>query len=312
MITLHQLRCYLATVETGSFTGAAERLGLSQPSVSEQVRLLEQSLQATLFVRAGRGVVATEAAAALRPHAERAVQAVSEATRAVASVRSVESGTIRFGVFGTARLYLTSGLVADVLARHPGVRLELVGQNSQDVLEELRRGRLEAAMIALPIADEGLEITPVIRDEVVYISADPDRVRTPVTAAALARAPLVLSEVSWGNEDSTRRQLARIVQSAGGTLTPRAEVEDVESALDIAALGLADAITARGLLHRLGDRVPSNLRWTSLRPKLYDEFAVVHRRGSELTPAVRSVTELAVKRMRDIDRAVKQAKATKR
>lgn len=312
MITLHQLRCYLATVETGSFTGAAEQLGLSQPSVSEQVRLLEQSLQATLFVRAGRGVVGTEAAAALRPHAERAVQAVSEATRAVASVRSVESGTIRFGVFGTARLYLTSGLVADVLARHPGVRLELVGQNSQDVLEELRRGRLEAAMIALPIADEGLEITPVMRDEIVYISAHPERVRTPVTAAGLARAPLVLSEASWGNEDSTRRQLARLVQSAGGTLTPRAEVEDVESALDIAALGLADAVTARGLLHRLGDRVPSNLRWTSLRPKLYDEFAVVHRRGSELTPAVRSVTELAVKRMRDIDRAVKHAKRTEK
>lgn len=312
MITLHQLRCYLATVETGSFTGAAERLGLSQPSVSEQVRLLEQSLQTSLFVRAGRGVVATEAAAALRPHAERAVQAVSEATRAVASVRSVESGTIRFGVFGTARLYLTSGLAADVLARHPGVRLELVGQNSQDVLEELRRGRLEAAIIALPIADEGLEITPVIRDEVVYVSADPDRVRAPVTAAALARAPLVLSEVSWGNEDSTRRQLARLVQSVGGTLTPRAEVEDIESALDIAALGLADTITARGLLHRLGDRVPSNLRWASLRPKLYDEFAIVHRRGSELTPAVRSVTELAVKRMRDIDRAVKQTTRAKR
>lgn len=308
MITLHQLRCYLATIESGSFTGAAERLGLSQPSVSEQVRLLEQSLRANLFARAGRGVVATEAATALRAPAERAIQAVDEAVRAVASVRAVESGTVRFGVFGTARLYLTSGLVADVLARHPGVRLELVGQNSQDVLAELRRGQLEAAMIALPIADEGLQITPIMRDEVVYVSADPDRVRTPVTAAALAKAPLVLSEASWGNEDSTRRQLARMVQSVGGTLLPRAEVEDVESALDIAALGLADAITARGLLHRLGDRVPKNLRWTSLRPKLYDEFAIVHRRGSDLTPAVQSVTELAVKRMQDIDRAVKKTK----
>jgi DNA-binding transcriptional LysR family regulator len=310
LVTLHQLRCYLATVEGGSFTAAAEQLGLAQPSVSEQVRLLEQALGTPLFLRVGRGLITTDAAAALRAPAERALGAVDEGVRAVASVRDVESGTIRFGVFGTARLYLTSGLAADVLARHPGVRLELVGQNSQDVLDELRRGRLEAAMIALPIADDGLQITPVMRDEVVYVSADPDRLKTPISASALAQAPLVLSEASWGNADSTRRQLVRMVQSVGGALNPRAEVEDIESALDIAALGLADAITARGLLHRMGDRVPGNLGWVSLRPRVYDEFAIVHRRGSELSPAVRSVTELAISRMRAIDRAVRQRRVT--
>ena len=66
------------------------------------------------------------------------------------SVVALETGTIRFGMFGTARLYAGAGLVADVLARHPGVRVELIGQNSTDVQEDLRRGRIEAAMIAVP------------------------------------------------------------------------------------------------------------------------------------------------------------------
>jgi DNA-binding transcriptional LysR family regulator len=229
LISLHQLRCFLATFEHGSFTAAAAELGLAQPSISEQVRLLEQGLDAPLFDRVGRGLVPTEAARALRPHAERALTAVTEAGRAVASVRDVLEGTIRFGVFGTARLYLGSALVADVLREHPRVRLELIGQHSTEVLTDLRHGRLEAAVIALPIADEGLQVQPLIRDEVVYVSADPARVRKPVTATELAAAPLVLSEASWGNEDSTRRQLARAVQSVGGTLRPRIEVEDIET-----------------------------------------------------------------------------------
>ncbi|MDQ1735183.1 MAG: hypothetical protein QOH56_1434 [Pseudonocardiales bacterium] len=304
MISLHQFRCFLATLEHESFTAAADLLGLAQPSVSEQVRLLERSLDAELFQRAGRGVVATEAARVLRPYAEKTLATVDEAERAVASVRDVITGTVRFGVFGTARVYLTRDLVSDMMARHPGVRLELIGQNSLEVLDALRRGRLEAAIIALPIDDEGLQISPVMRDEVVYVSADPARLAKPVTPTELAAATLVLSEASWGNTDSTRGQLARAVQSVGRTLIPKIEVEDVESALEIAALGLADAITARGILHRLADRLPPSLGWVSLRPRLFDEFAIVHRRGTELSPATRAVVGMAVQRMKIIERAV--------
>ena len=187
MLSLHQLRCFLATYERGSLTGAAEQLGYAQPSVSEQIRALEKSLGVELFHRVGRGVVPSVAADSLRPHAERAIAEAEEARRAVQAVTSLESGTIRFGMFGTARLYAGAGLVADVLARYPGVRVELIGQNSTEVQEDLRRGRIEAAMIAVPGVSEGLEVRPVARDELVYLSADPARLAGPVTAARLAR-----------------------------------------------------------------------------------------------------------------------------
>jgi DNA-binding transcriptional LysR family regulator len=298
LISLHQLRCYLATLELGSFTAAAAELSLAQPSVSEQVRLLEQGLDATLFQRVGRGLVPTEAARVLRPHAERALSAVDEAGRAVAAIHDVVSGTIRFGVFGTARLYLGSDLIADLLAEHPAVRVELVGQNSTETLEQLRRGAIEAAIIALPIADAGLTVRPIMKDEVVYVSAYPERLARPVTATDLAAAQLVLSEASWGNDDSTRRQLAQRVQSVGGSLRPRVDVEDIETALEVAGRGIADAITSRGVLRGMRDRLAPELGWVGLRPKLYDEFAIVHRSGSEPSPATRVVLELAVAHMR--------------
>ena len=102
MLSLHQLRCFLATYEHGSLTAAAEELGYAQPSVSEQVRALEKTLGVPLFRRVGRGVVPTTLADTLRPYAEQAIAASEEARRAVQRAVSLESGTIRFGMFGAA------------------------------------------------------------------------------------------------------------------------------------------------------------------------------------------------------------------
>ena len=95
MLSLHQLRCFLATYEHGSLTGAAEELGYAQPSVSEQVRLLERSVGSSLFRRVGRGVVPTTVAETLRPHAERTLAAAEEAMRVAQSATALETGTIR-------------------------------------------------------------------------------------------------------------------------------------------------------------------------------------------------------------------------
>lgn len=300
MLSLHQLRCFVAAYEHRSFTAAAAELGYAQPSLSEQVKLLERSVGAALFVRVGRGVLPTEAAEALRPHAERTLAAAREAEQAVASVSSLETGTVRFGVFGTARLYLGASIVEDLLRLHPGLRVELVGQHSTEVIEELRRGRLEAAMVALPVAHEGLVFTPVAREELVYVSCVADRLRTPVTARMLADAPLVLPETTWRDRDSARVLLARAVQAAGRTLQTRVEVEDVETALELVGRGIADSVLPSGVLTELGPRLAPDAGMVSLRPRLYDTLGVVHRQDAVLSPGVRAMVELAVERIREV------------
>ncbi len=305
MLSLHQLRCFLATYEQGSLTAAAEQLGYAQPSVSEQVRSLEKTIGADLFRRVGRGVVPTTVAEALRPHAERTLAAAEEARRAAQSVTALETGTIRFGMFGTARLYASAGLVADVLSRHPGVRVELVGQNSSDVLEDLRRGRLEAAMIAMPqVSSEGMEITPVARDELVYISADPDRLASTVTAARLAHAALVMPETTWRSVDSTRIVLRRMLHEAGHNPQTRIEVEDVETAVELVGMGLADSVIPHGAAVQLLPRLAPEAGWVSLRPRQYDTIAIVHRTGATLSPAARLMIEVATRRIHEVTEAI--------
>ncbi|WP_121256949.1 LysR family transcriptional regulator [Nocardioides ferulae] len=301
MLSLHQLRCFLAAYEHGSLTAAAEQLGYAQPSVSEQIRALEKSLGVQLFRRVGRGVVPTTVGDTLRPYAENALAAVDEARRAVASVRSFETGTIRFGMFGTARLYAGADLVADVLARYPGVRVELVGQNSTDVQEELRRGRIEAAMLAVPsVTSEGMSVTPVARDELVYISADPARLETPVTAHRLSLASLVMSETTWRATDSTRMVLRRMLHETGRNPQTRIEVEDVETAVELVGKGLADSVVPKGAAEQLLPRLAPRAGWVSLRPRQYDTFAIVHRADAALSPAAALMIELATRRIQDI------------
>lgn len=300
MLSLHQLRCFLATYEHGSLTAAAEELGYAQPSISEQIKGLESTLGIRLFHRVGRGVVPTAAGEALRPHAERTLAEAAAAAQAVREVTALETGTIRFGIFGIARLYVSATLVADVLDRYPGVRVELVGQNSIEVMEELRRGRIEAAMIAAPPTSEGVTITPVARDELVYLSVHPERVAGPVSARRLSEAPLVMPETTWRATDSTRRILRRMLHEAGYDPTTRIEVEDVETAVELMGRGYADTVIARGAAMVLLPHLAPNAGMAPLRPRQWDVFAAVQRAGAQLSPAAAMMTELTTRRIQEI------------
>jgi DNA-binding transcriptional LysR family regulator len=296
-LTLQQLGYFLAAYRHGSFSAAAAELRMAQPSLSEQVRRLEAELGVALFARAGRGLVPTPAGEVLRPHAESTLAAAEAARESVVAVRELRGGLATFGTWGTARYYPGTDIVAAFRRRHPEVRVRLVGQNSSEVVEAVRAGELEAGMVALPVDDRGLDVRPVMRDEIVYASTDPARLRTPATVEALARAPLILSDASWGSEDPTRRQLSQLAQQAGVSIEPQIDVEDVEAAVDLAARGLGDTIVARGILLALGRRVPRRLGWVPFAEPLYDTFAFISRTGARLSPASREFLRLADERL---------------
>jgi DNA-binding transcriptional LysR family regulator len=296
-MTLQQLEYFLAAMEEGSFSAAAQRLLLAQPSLSEQIRRLEAELGVALFARVGRGIKPTEAAQALRPHAEAALSAVEHAREAVVAQRELQGGIATFGTFGTARWYPGTQIVTAFRKRHPKVRVRLIGQNSSEVATAVRDGDLEAGLIALPIDDTGLEVRPIMQDEILYASVEPARVRKPVTIHDLAAAPLILTDTSYGLEDPTRRQLFELAQREGVTLEPQIEVEDVETAIELATQGLGDTLIARGILLSLGRRVPKRLGWTPFAEPIYDTFAFINRRGARLSPAAREFMALAEERM---------------
>ncbi len=268
---------------------------MAQPSLSEQIRRLEAELGVSLFARVGRGLELTEAGRMFEPHASRTVAAARETAESVREVRELEGGTVEFGTFGSAHHYLLAGLVEDFRRRHPAVRVRAVGQNSAEVADAGGVGGLVAGLVALPIDDRGLDVRPALREELLYVSADPERVARPITIEKLAEAPLILYDARWGEDDPTRRQLRERAQQAGVKLEPEIEVEYVTAALELCARGLGDTVSSQVLIRSRG--YTRKLAGVSFSPPLYDTFAFITRRNAQLTPATREFIALAEKRV---------------
>lgn len=297
-MTLQQLTYFLAAAEHGSFSAAAEALFMSQPSLSEQVRKLEDELGVPLFIRLGRGLALTEAGRTFLPHAERTLADAAQATASVAEVRGLRAGTASFGTLGDAGYYLLGDLAADFRARYPDVRLRIIGQNSSEVADQVREGRLEAALVVLPIDDDGLEVRPAMQEEVLYTSADEEHVARPMTIERLANMPLILYDARYGWEDPTRRQLAERAQRAGVSIRPILEIEQVGVAVELAARGVGDTIVGRRVA--AAATFPKRLRTAPFRPALKQTFAFIQRRGARLSPATRELVAMAEARVKSL------------
>jgi DNA-binding transcriptional LysR family regulator len=178
-------------------------------------------------------------------------------------------------------------VVTAFLERHPGMTVRLVGRNSSLTAERVRRGELEAAIVVLPVDDEMLDVRPIVRDEVLYVSADPAQTTRPATIERLAAAPLVVYDAEAAENDPIRRQLAERAQVDGLDLRPRVEVEHLDLALRLVADGLGNTYLPSAYTH--ASSFPSGLSTVAFRPALYDTFAVITRRAARLAPATREL-----------------------
>jgi DNA-binding transcriptional LysR family regulator len=293
-VTLKQLRAFVLAARTGTFTTAAATMGISQASVSELIRKLEDEHGTPLFTRGARRLVLTAAGEALLPHAEKSVVA-DDGLDALRSVRSLSNGVATFGLLRNAGYYLLSDLAQRFHDRYPEVRIRLIGLNSVEVAAAVAAGTVEAGLVVLPIDDEGLEVTPLLSDEVRYASADPSRTAEPVGIEDFARSRLILYDAHYGWTDPTRRQLADRAQLAGVKLEPWIEVEHVESALSLVQRGVGDTILA-GAVAR-SSACPPGISTISFREPLHDTIALVRRRSATLSPATRELAELAQHRL---------------
>jgi DNA-binding transcriptional LysR family regulator len=232
-------------------------------------------------------VLATDAGRAFAEHATRSLRAVEDAADSVSELTALRTGTIAVGIFGEPSAWQIHGLVTEFLRRHPDVSVRLVGRNSSAIVERVRRGELEAGVVVLPIDDHALDVRPIVRDEVLYVSASPERTRRPATIERLAETPLVFYDAESADMDPIRRQLAERAQALGVRLRPKVEVELKDIALRLVAAGIGDTYLPSAYTH--APYYPPSLSTASFRPALYDTFAVITRSGTRLSPGVREL-----------------------
>lgn len=283
-VSLHQVRCFCATVRTGSFTGAAATLGLTQPAVATHIRKLERLLGVELFARTRRGVVPTSAGEAFGSYAHAVLDMLDHAVAAVADTSALRIGTLTFGLLATPEAYGIDTFAANFARDHPGLQLRLVGRNSSACADLVRDGELEAAIVALPVDDTGLLVTPVVSHDLVVVSADPAAVAGDVTIDRLVQRPLVVYDAESGERDPLRHQLTEWAQQHGLRLRPRIETETMIMALRMVADGVGDTVLPRAATR--ASYYPEGLHTGRLVPPLSETLAIIRRRHARPSPAV--------------------------
>lgn len=298
---LQQLAYFVAVAEVRHFTQAAELLRVAQPSLSKQIRALENELSVSLFRRARGNITLTPAGEALLPLAKRILADVDTARLEVQELAGLKRGRVRLG----ATPSLCAGLMADVLRRfhdaYPGIQLLVEEGGSRDLVRELTRGSLDLALVILPLQGAPpLDTTPILREHLVV--ASPAGAGAPVQLPRrsylriedLQDRPLVMFRPGYDLREAT----ISACRAAG--FEPRFAVEggEMDAVLRFVEVGLGIAVVPSmvlagrpGLCGTPLVLADEEARRGRHGPGLLRTIALAHRKDVELTHAARAFQE---------------------
>lgn len=246
MGSLRQMEYWLAVVEEGSFTRAAHRMHVSQPSLSQQVRALERELGGPLLDRLPRSVRLTPAGKAFLPHARVAVRAAERAERSARSALALESGELEISTVRSIAVGLLPGLIHSWHTRHPDTVVRLHEFTHRALVEQAVRDGLSDLGVGPPPADWPGPVRRLGWEEFVVVLPvdDPLAAAGRLELAALAERNWVMFEPGNGLCD-----LILTACAAAGFSPDRAvETSQVETAARLAAAGVGPTLVPANTL----------------------------------------------------------------
>ena len=284
---LKQLRAFCYAAQTQSISKAAERLFLSQPSVSLQVRALERELDITLFERKGPRISLTPEGHVLYELASPLVDGIDHLSDAFAERRGdVDSGELNIAAGESTILYILPGLMADFARQHPGIRLRLHNVTGRDGLAQLRADEVDFAVGSMLEVPDDISYRPIYTYDTVLITPAghalaniPEPTLKDISAYGLILPPRHLS--TWGVVDLVFRQHNldyKVTLEAGGWEVIKKYVERGLGVSIVSAICLTDK--ERLSVRPLGKHFPSR------------SYGVVLRRGKFLSPAAKRFIDM--------------------
>ncbi|MEZ5922919.1 MAG: LysR family transcriptional regulator [Hyphomicrobiaceae bacterium] len=296
---LRQLRYFTQVVESGSFSKAASQLHVAQPALSQHVRHLEEELGVVLLHRSSQGVKPTEAGERLLLHARRILADFAEITDAVRGRSVAPRGVVRVGLPGTVGELLAAPLIEAALQRYPDVRIRIVEAMSGFVLDWLRRGDLDLAMIYATSDPRGLNVHHGLSEEI-CLFASPAFAETPMPAGATltlaeaAQLPLVVPGLGHG-----LRELIELVAAEKGVdIVPAIEIDSYAQIKKLVRRGVGFGILPKMAVDaetKAGDFKTWHFK-TPITRKVYLAYSVER----PLSTASRAVGQLAWDLMRQL------------
>jgi LysR family hydrogen peroxide-inducible transcriptional activator len=303
-MNLRDLKYFIALAETRHFGRAAERSFVSQPTLSGQIKRLEDELGVALFERTRKSVALTPTGEALLPHARRTVEAADALAQLARASRDPLAGPLKFGVIPTISPYLMPLVLAPLQRAHPQLKLILTEEITAHLLERLRHHEIDCALIATRVDDADLE-TRVLFDEPFWLAIPrrhPLYLKDSIQRRDLDALDLLLLAEGHCLADQAM-EVCRLRRDAGGEQADlRASSLDTLLQLVGAGMGatLVPALALRGSWMSGAGVVTRPLNV----PDAYRRVALVWRASFPRPQAVAALAEVILARLPNTVRAV--------
>ena len=280
---LYQLITWARVVETGSVTGAANQLGLSQPAVTKQVRQLEAAVGVPLLERRGRGVRPTVAGEVLAAYARRIAGLVGEATAAAATAGR-SGGRLVLAAATTVSIVKLPGLLSAYRQDHPQVEVVVYSGDSSHVCDLVSDDLADCGIVTTALRRPALVTLPLFWDDMLLVvpGGHPWALRRQVRPAAVAQQPLVLFRRGSG----FRAYLDQILEDAGVVPRVAMELDSMEAIKQMVEAGLGAAFLPRSAV--TPELVAGTLVDVSLTgiPPMRRQTSLVYRQDKMVSPAL--------------------------
>jgi DNA-binding transcriptional LysR family regulator len=256
---IHQLKVFTSVFKNRSFSRASEELHLTQPTISDHVKTLEEELDCKLFDRLGRTIIPTKEAEALYSHAMEIVEKANITKDIIGRFKKELTGELIVGASTIPGTYLMPSLLATFQKKYPAVTFQILISDSKGIGEKVLKHELLLGVVGTKFSNGDINHIPFVEDELIVVSSPFLIKNDSITLKDLIKFPMILREEGSG----TRRELEKILETKGITL------EDIKIA---GIFGSTDAVK-QAIKAGLGFSVLSKLSVTDeLKHKVLKEI----------------------------------------
>lgn len=205
---IHHLRVFASVFKNRSFSKASEELHLTQPTISNHIKALEDEFDCKLFDRLGRTILPTKEAEVLYSHSMELIERTNNLREAVGLIKKDISGKLIIGASTIPGVYLLPGFMSEFRKKFPSISFQILISDSKGIIDNISRHELLLGIVGAKLGNEHIKYMPFIEDELIVISSPHLSKNRMMTLQELLKFPMVLREEGSGTRKETEKFLA--------------------------------------------------------------------------------------------------------
>lgn len=211
---IHQLRVFASVFRNKSFSKASEELHLTQPTISNHIKSLEDEFDCNLFDRLGRTIIPTKEAEVLYSHSMELIEKADTIKEAIGEIRKDVTGKLVVGASTIPGVYLLPRIMSEFQKRYPLITFQILISDSRGIVDSVSKHELLLGFVGAKLGNEQINYMPFVQDKLIVVSSPNLEKNSRMTLKELVKLPMVLREEGSG----TRKETEKFLESKGFSL----------------------------------------------------------------------------------------------